>query len=139
MIHFSRCFIMLCTDRTEEECLERNLFGDKARRFQCLSDIKQGDIGFLLNVSNNELIGLFRARSEARLNMEPDAWNGRFASQVPVELVGKLQRMKNAAFILKKAGLEMTQLTSGAPVPKSPVHGRDVGEKILAHFGEPIK
>lgn len=136
---FSRCFIMLCTERTEEECLERNLFGDKAKRFQCLSDVKQGDIGFLLNVSKNELVGIFRARSEVRMNIEPNAWNGRFASQVPVELVGKLKRIKDATFILKKAGIEMAQLASGAPVPEFPVHGREVGNKILANFEEPIK
>ncbi len=139
MFQFERCFIMLCNNLTEGECIERNLFGDKAKRFQCLDEIKPGDIGFLLNINRDELIGVFRACSEPQLHIEPDAWDGKFAAQVRVELVGKLQRIKDAAFILKKADLEMRQAASGALVPEFPIHERDVAEIILSHFGEPIK
>jgi hypothetical protein len=139
MIPFERGFIMLCDDRTEGECLERNLFGDKARKLQNLSEIKLGDIGLLLNINKDELLGIFRACSPAQLHIEPDAWEGRFAAQVKVELIGELQRIKDAAFILKTAGVGMGQLALGAPVPQFPVHGRDVAEKILTHFREPIK
>ena len=139
MIQFERCFIMLCNNLTEEECLERNLFGDKAKRFQCLDEIKPGDIGFLLNIDKDELIGIFRACSELQLHIEPDAWDGKFAAQVRVELVGILQRIKDAAYILKEADLEMRQAASGALVPQFPIHERDVAEKILANFEEPIK
>ncbi len=138
MIKFERCFIMLCNDLTEGECIERNLFGDRARTLQYMNDIKSGDIGLLLNVDKDELIGIFRACSEPQLHIEPDAWDGRFAAQVRVELISKLQRLKDAAFILNKAGIGMTQLKSGAPAPQFPVHGQDVGENILAHFGESI-
>jgi hypothetical protein len=139
MVQFERGFIMFCDDLTEGECLERNLFGDKAKRFQCLDEIKPGDIGFLLNINRDELIGIFRACSEPQLHIEPDAWDGKFAAQVRVELVGKLQRIKDAAFILKKADLEMRQAASGALVPEFPIHERDVAEKILANFKESIK
>ena len=137
MLQFERCFIMLCDDRTEGECLRLNLFGDLARRYQELNEIRLGDIGLLLNINKDELIGFFRACSEPQLHIEPDAWDGKFAAQVRVELVGKLQRIKDAAFILKKAGLGMRQAASGALVPQFPVHGREVGEKILAHFRKP--
>jgi len=130
---------MFCDDLTEGECLERNLFGDKAKKFQCLEEIKLGDIGFLLNINRDELIGIFRACSEPQLHIEPDAWDGKFAAQVRVELVGKLQRIKDAAFILKKADLEMRKAASGALVPQFPIHERDVVEKILANFEEPIQ
>ncbi len=139
MLEFERGFIMFCDDLTEGECLERNLFGDKAKRLECLDEIKPGDIGFLLNINRDELIGIFRACSEPQLHIEPDAWDGKFAAQVRVELVGKLQRIKDAAFILKKADLEMRQAASGALVPQFPVHGREVGEKILANFEGPIQ
>ncbi len=129
---------MLCNDLTEGECLERNLFGDKAKRLQELDEIKTGDIGLLLNINKDELIGVFRATSEAQLHIEPDAWDGKFAAQVRVELIGNLQRVNDAAFILKKAGLGMRQAASGALVPQFPVHGRDVVEKILTHFKKPI-
>ncbi len=130
---------MLCDNSTEDECLERNLFGDKARRLQKLDEIKVGDIGLLLNINKDELIGIFRACSEPQLHIEPDAWGGKFAAQVRVELLGKLQRIKDAAYILKKAGLGMRQAVSGALVSQFPVFEREVMEKILAHFREPIK
>jgi hypothetical protein len=139
MFQFERCFIMLCDNLTEEECLRRNLFGDKARRLQDLSDINLGDIGFLLNFDKDELIGIFRACSEPRLHIEPDAWGGKFGAQVCVEPIGELCRIKDAAFFLQKAGVGIRQLKSGASAPCSSVYGQDVGEKILAHFGEPIK
>ena len=138
MIQFERCFIMLCNDDTEGECIERNLFGDKAKRLEYLDEIKPGDIGFLLNVNKDELIGIFQACSEAQLNIEPDAWDGKFAAQVRVELITELQRIKDAAYILSKAGVGMGQLASGAPAPQYPVHGQDVGEKILSNFKESI-
>ncbi len=130
---------MLCSDLTEEECLRRKLFGDKARGFQYINEIRSGDIGFLLNINKDELIGVFRACSEARLHIEPDAWDGSFAAQVRVELLGDLQRIKDAAFIIKQIGVGMTILKSGAPAPQFPVHEREIGEKILAFFREPIK
>jgi len=82
------------------------------------------------------MIGIFRASSEPQLHIEPDAWDGRFAVQVRVELIGELQRTKDAVYLLKKAGLEMRQSVSGALVPEYPVHGREIGEKLLAHFRE---
>lgn len=136
---FERCFIMLCNNLTEGECIERNLFGDLARRLNELDEIKTGDIGLLLNINRDELIGIFRACSEPKLHIEPDAWDGRFAAQVRVELIGKLQRLKDAAFILNKVGMGTRQAASGALVPQFPVHGRNVGEKILTYFRETIE
>ena len=139
MLQFDKGFIMLCDDHTEEECLKLSLFGDLARRFQELDEIRPGDIGLLLNMNRDELLGIFRACSKAQLHIEPDAWDGKFEVQVRVELVGKLQKIKDAAFILKKADLEMRQAASGALVPQFPIHERDVAEKILANFDEPTK
>ncbi len=133
---YERCFIMLCDERTEEECIRRGLFGDRAKRFEYLDEIRPGDVGLLLNVNKDELIGVFGACSEAEMNIEPDAWNGRFAAQVRVKPVGELRRVSDATYILTKAGVRMVHLASGAPAPEYPVHGRDVGEKLLAHFGE---
>ncbi len=139
MIEFERCFIMLANTLTEQECIDRRLFGDKARRLEYLDEIKPGDIGFLLNIDKDELIGVFRACSEAQLHIDPKAWKGKFTAQVRVELIGQLMRIKDAAYVLNKAGVGMGQLSSGVPAPQYPVHGRDVGENILAYFSEPIK
>ena len=133
---FERCFIMLCNWQTEQECIDHSLFGDKAKRLDCLNEIKPGDIGFLLNIDKDELIGIFRACSEAQLHIEPDVWKGRFPAQVRVEPIGKLKRITDAAYILGKAGVGLRQLASGLPGPQEPVHGKDVGEKLLVHFVE---
>jgi hypothetical protein len=42
---------MLANTETEQECIDRNLFGDKAKRRDCLVEIKPGDISFLLNMA----------------------------------------------------------------------------------------
>lgn len=139
VLQFEKGFVMLCDYITEGECLERRLFGDKAKKLQELVEVKKGDIGLLLNIDRDELIGIFRARSEAQLHIEPDAWNGRFAAQVRMESIGQLQRIKDATYILNKAGVPMSQLRSGASAPKYPVQERDVMKKILANFVEPIE
>ena len=131
---FDQCFIMLCNWQTEQECLERNLFGDKAKRLEYLDEIKTGDIGFLLNIDKDELIGVFRACSEAQLHIETDAWKGKFAAQVRVEPIGELKRIKDAAYILGKAGIAMRQLASGMPAPGHPVHGPEIAMILLDKF-----
>ncbi len=83
---------MLCDDSTEEECLRRSLFGDMARRLENLDEIEPGDMGFLLNINRDELIGIFPACSEPQLHVEPNAWDGRFAAQVRVEPIGERQQ-----------------------------------------------
>jgi len=134
MLHFNSGFIMLCNSRTEEECLSRNLFGDLARRLADLQEIQPGDLGFLLNYEMDELLGIFIAASPARFHIEPKAWKGRFAAQVRVELLGPLQRVKDATFILTQAGVGMAPMATGILAPVFPVHPHEVIDKILAHF-----
>jgi len=134
MFEFHIGFIMLCDDFTEGDCLNRNLFGDSVKRLKELDEIKVGDTGLLLNINKDELIGIFRACSKAQLNIAPDAWKGKCAVQVRVELIGELQRVKNAEYILKEAGFRMRQASPGALVPQFPVYGQNAIEKILAFF-----
>jgi len=128
---------MLANMVTEQECIDRNLFGDKAKRLDCLDEIKPGDIGFLLNIDRDELVGAFRACSEAQLHIDPKAWKGKFPAQVRVELIGELKRVKDAAYILEKAGVGLRQLASGLPGPQEPVQAKEVGEGLLEYFKEP--
>ncbi len=138
MVAHEKCFILLCTNDTEKECLERNLFGDVEWRIQYLTEIRAGEIGFMINLSKDELIGIFEARSEGQLNIEPDAWGGRFPAQVRVQPMSKIQRIPNAISVLAKIGIKMKKLRSGAQVPQFPVHGQEVAQKILSHFREPV-
>jgi hypothetical protein len=87
---------MICTNNTEKECLDRGLFGDREWRIQYLRAVRKGNIGFLLNVSSNELLGIFAAEGPAQLNINPDAWRGNFPAQIKVKPLGKLQRIAEA-------------------------------------------
>lgn len=131
---FERCFIMLCNNTTEQECIGRKLFGDRQWRLEYLREIQPGDIGFLLNITKNELIGRFKAQSKAELDIEPDAWQGQFRAQVRVEIVVQLRRVSDAASVLAEAGVALVDLPSGALVPFLPVQSRAIAEKLLMSF-----
>lgn len=124
MLPFAKGFIILCNGDTEEECIRQNMFGDKAQKMQDLDEIQPGDIGFLLNFDKDELLGKFKAASPARFNIEPKAWKGRFAAQVQVELLGPLQRIKDATFILTQAGVGMAPMATDVPAPAFPIRVR---------------
>ncbi len=129
------CFIMLCSNETERECLERGLFGDREYNFRRLSSIKKGDIGFLLNVSRKELLGIFVAEGPAQLNIVPEAWGGGFPAQVKVKLIGKLQRVEGA--INKLKNIIPLNTRKGHWVPFHFSYGPEITEKILSLFEIP--
>jgi len=132
---FDKCFIMLCNKRTEKECITRCLFGDRKYRLDYMKEIRPGDLGFLLNTTTNELIGPFKALSNAQLDIEGDAWEGEFRAQVRVEPIGELKRISEAAILLANAGIKLVDLPSGKLVPMLPVQNADVAQKILELFG----
>ena len=134
MIDFQKCFIMLCNNHTENECIGRNLFGDRKGRLEYLKDINIGDICFLLNTSKNQLIGPFKAMSKAELDIEKDAWGGEFQTQVRVKPVGKLKRVAEAAIVLANAGVALVPLPSGKLVPSTPVQSQAIADALLASF-----
>lgn len=125
---------MLCNKRTEKECITRGLFGDRKYRLDYMKEIRPGDLGFLLNTTTNELIGPFKALSDAQLDIEEDAWVGEFCAQVRVEPIGELKRISEAAIILAKAGISLIDLPSGALVPIYPVQSRSVGKKLSEYL-----
>lgn len=133
------CFFMLCTNVTEKECIERGLFGDLEWRIRFLSTIKKGDIGFLLNVFSDQLLGIFQAESSAQLNLIPDAWGGRFPAQVKVKLIGELQRIDNAT---EKIGRivrlrKIRKEPFSYKIPAHDTYGPEITEQILSFFKKP--
>jgi SpoVK/Ycf46/Vps4 family AAA+-type ATPase len=136
MKNITPCFFMLCTDRTENECLEKGLFGDKQWLLPHLKSIKKGDFGFLLNVSKDQLLGIFVAEGEAKLNIDPNAWGGNFPAQVKVKLVGELQRIKEAKDKLKKI-IELKEIKRDPypyKIPSKNTYGPEITEKVLSLF-----
>jgi SpoVK/Ycf46/Vps4 family AAA+-type ATPase len=131
------CFFMICTNETEKECLERGLFGDQEWLFPYLKVIKRGDIGFLINVSNDEIIGVFEADGPAMLNIVPEAWGGRFPAQIKVKLITKEHKRIDSASLKLKGILELREVKRDKfayKIPKQKAYGPDVTNKVLGLF-----
>lgn len=126
---------MICTNATIKECLDLNLFGDKEQSLPYFREVKRGDIGFLLNISDDTLTGIFRAISSPQLDIMRDAWNGKFRAQIRVEPDGKIQQLNGASSLFQKIGIQLVQLPQWQrPVPRFKVHNSETTERILAHF-----
>ena len=97
-----RGFIFACTENTEAECFERLLFGTDRVYAPIVIRIRKGDLLFLNNLETDILHGVFRAVSEGTLNIQPDAWKGKYPYQVKVEPVGERIVLKDAMKILNK-------------------------------------
>jgi DNA modification methylase len=106
MIGETKAHIFVCTDKTEQECLQRMLFGTGKLYADDAMATKPGDILFLFNVKSNVLHGIFRAKSDGKRNIVPDAWKGKYPYQVEVEPLGKIDAIKNAKEVLQKLGIE---------------------------------
>jgi len=77
-------YVFLCSHGTEKECFERKLFAMPMSEWNRVSQVKKGDILFLLNYQSNRLHGVFEATTDGTLNIEPYAFDGRFPAQVRV-------------------------------------------------------
>jgi hypothetical protein len=130
------CFFMICTNNTERECLERQLFGDKEKALSYISRIKKGHIGFLYNVTSDNLIGVFAAVGEPRLNIVPEAWRGKFPAQIRIQLIGELQRITGAVEKLKDIVTfrSIEKESSSFFMPAKRIYDADVTEKVLSLF-----
>lgn len=105
---------MLCLKATQRECIDRKLFGEVERTSALIKDLKSGDIGFLYNIDTNTLIGPFEAVSEPGLNLEPQAWKGKYPAQIRVKpYMRHLKQINHAREILEPIGIEFDELRLG--------------------------
>lgn len=88
--------IFTCTNKSEEECFKRLLFGTNKIYASAAMRTRKGDFLFLLNLDSDMLYGVFKAFSDAKMNIESKAWNGKYPYQVKVRPVGKVMPIKNA-------------------------------------------
>lgn len=111
-------FVFHCNSQTREECLERGLFGlvpcvsiilifcKSFLILKCFSSInrcpsggqygphskaKKGDLLFLADFSAWTVTGIFTAKTDAGLNHDKLAWNGRFPWQIKVDAWNELR------------------------------------------------
>ncbi|HXF05590.1 MAG TPA: AAA family ATPase [Blastocatellia bacterium] len=130
------CSIWICSNKTQDECLERNLFGDKIDYYR--KGVREGDICFLYNCQADVLFGIFVAVSDPGWNLEPEAWGGAFPYQIRVKPAGEIKAVSDARTkIFKPTGLTMTRTRAGWQIPAFASYGPDITRKLLAHF--PIK
>jgi transitional endoplasmic reticulum ATPase len=130
---------MICTNQTEQECLDKGLFGDREWRLPYIRSVQKGDLGFLLNVSQDSLLGIFEAEGPARLNIDQAAWGGSFPAQVKVKQVGDLQRIKSATANLASFMTlrEIRRHPKSYKVPAQNAYGPDITSKVLVLFKTP--
>lgn len=100
-VEYKGC-IFTCTDKTEKECLDRMLFATNKIYEEKALKVKSGDVLFLLNLDSDVLYGPFKAKSDGRKGIVPDAWNGRYPYQVEVDKNGQTAILKGAKKILTK-------------------------------------
>ena len=87
-------FVFLCNANTEQECLDRSLFGTPDGKIHklYLSRVAVGDQLFLYNYDTGTLRGPFTAKTACCSNLEPDAFKkmkNRASWQVRVDAAGQ--------------------------------------------------
>lgn len=97
-----RGHVFVCTQKTEAECFERCIFGSAKAYGSPVLKIRKGDVMFLHNVDTNMLSGVFRAASRGKLNIEPDAWNGKYPYQAKFDILENKICLRGAKRILRK-------------------------------------
>ena len=65
--------ILSCTDSSQEECFRRFLFATNKVYAPGFMRIRKGFLLFLLNLDSQKLYGAFRATTDAKILMEPEA------------------------------------------------------------------
>jgi SAM-dependent methyltransferase len=100
-----RGFIFACTNKSEVECLERSLFATDKVYGPIVMRIRKGDLLFLNNIDTDILHGVFKAVSDGNINIETEAFDGRYPYQVRVESLGKVRALGTAKKVLQKMGI----------------------------------
>lgn len=81
--------IFACTNKSKEECFGRLLFGTNKVYAPAVMRVRKGHYLFLLNLDSDLLYGVFKATSDAEMNIQPEAWKGKYPYPVEVKLLGK--------------------------------------------------
>lgn len=97
-----RGFIFTCSNKTEAECFERQLFGTGIAYDPVVIRIRKGDLLFLVNLDTDIIYGIFKAISNGGFKLIPDALKGKYPYQVKVKPLDQVINLEYASKILKK-------------------------------------
>lgn len=75
---FQTGYIFACTKNTQDECFAHMVFSTNKIYADKMLKVKEGDALFLYNVDTDTLYGVYRAKSEGRKNIIPEAWGGKY-------------------------------------------------------------
>jgi len=87
--HFVDGQMFLCNLATQQECLDGCLFGSPWNKWHEVQQITKNTAIFLYTIEQRTIHGVFTAVGEPFLDMQNNAFGGRFPSQVRVELFYK--------------------------------------------------
>ena len=123
-----RGFIFTCSNKTEEECLNRMLFGTDKTYGPVVIRIRKGDLLFLVNIDTDTLYGIFKAISDGGFKLFPEAWKGQYPYQVKVKPLTQIIKVRYANKILKKFGIKRN----------TPLHGKKLLDFLEIFIPESI-
>lgn len=77
-----------CTNKTMQECLNKQLFGLPSQHFSYVKNIDSGLPLFLFNYIEKKLYGIFEAASRGQMNIDPYGWtrDGSERTQYPAQV-----------------------------------------------------
>jgi SAM-dependent methyltransferase len=113
-----RSCIFACTNKSQEECLGRMLFGTSRVYGAAAMRVRKGDPLFLLNLDTDLLYGVFKATTDGKFKLELDAWKGNYPYQVKVDPIGDIIPLTNGKKLLQKLGIGRSSPIGGTATQK---------------------
>lgn len=125
--HLCAGVLFYCDEKTRAECFQRQLLGDESKSIleglgsNGIVDWKEVRL-FLLDTSQNALVGVLKATGPAAENVEPEAWSKQYPFQIKCEP--------------DPLGHELPSLLRGAYRPLEQVRSSAYFDLILSNEGE---